>query len=420
MACLRLLPWFNHYSRKRARSAHPELRDAIENSSLVICDSMSWLIRNVPLLSQRAVIVALKSRIDQGGRGMSLKRRRSMSLAHFALHECEQNQAAGGRLFVLGKSADVDDTLIAMNGNYSPHDSVLLVGQTSKILENWGSVTEVKHKQWLYRDVPECGLKSSIPKEPAGGWPRVSVITVSYNQADYIEACLQSILDQGYPALEYIVVDGNSDDGTIEILERYRGRLSKLIIEPDGGQSEALNKGFRLATGDIMTWICSDDVLAKNALFHIAKAFSDNPVDIVAGGCRVINGAGELSFLHHSAVELNRVQRLSSGDVSNFLGNWQASDFFFQPEVFFSRRIWEASGAFLREHLYYAMDYDLFLRMAMAGAEIVHIPRTIGVSRQHDQQKTQHGTMAYLPQIHGILSDYKAIVEACSTVNPGH
>ncbi len=417
---LRGLPGLGRYADKFAQHAHPALSEAIENSSLIICDSMTWLVRNAPRVSTRAVIVALKSRIDHQGQGMSLTRRRKMSLVHFALHECEQNQASGGRLFVLKGGDDAGDTLSALDGNYSRDDSVLLLGQPSEILAGWDSVTEVARNQWLYRGVPESATKSGVPPEPAGGWPKISVITVSYNQADYIEACLRSILDQGYPALEYIVVDGNSDDGTVEILERYRDRISTLVIEPDEGQSEALNKGFRLATGDIMTWICSDDVLAENALFHIAKAFSDNPVDIVAGGCRVINGAGELSFLHHSAVELNRVQRLSFGDVSNFLGNWQASDFFFQPEVFFSRRIWEASGAFLREHLYYAMDYDLFLRMAMAGAEIVHIPRTIGVSRQHDQQKTQHGTMAYLPQIHGILSDYKAIVEACSTVNPGH
>lgn len=416
---LRAFPILNRYSSKVAREAHPELREAIENSSLIISDSMIWLIRNLALFSTQAIIVALRSRIDRRGQGMSLRRRRNMSLAHFALHECEQNQEAQNRVFVLQAGPDVEDTLTALAGNYSNGDSVLLLGSKSECMRDWASITKVGPDQWLYRGVPDAALKSGIPEKPSSGWPKISVITVSYNQADYIEACIQSVLEQGYPELEYIVVDGNSDDGTVEILERYRDRITKLIIEPDDGQSDALNKGFRLATGDVMTWVCSDDVLAENALFHIAKAFSDNSVDIVAGGCRVVNGAGDLTFLHHSAAELNRVQRLSFADVSNFLGNWQASDFFFQPEVFFSREIWEASGGFLREHLYYAMDYDLFLRMAMAGGKIVHIPRTIGVSRQHDQQKTQHGTMEYLPQIHGILSDYKAVVEACSTVNSG-
>ena len=414
-----VFPFLNRHSSKLAQAAHPELRKAIENSSLVISDSMPWLLRNAALVGSQAVIVALASRMDRQGQGMSLHRRRNMSLVHFALHECEQNQHGRSRIFVLNNSPDVDDTLSALRGNYSTNDSVVLLDSKSEVMKDWASVTAVGRAQRLYQGVPEDALKLSIPQEPSSGWPTITVVTVSYNQANFVEACIRSVLEQGYPALEYIVVDGNSDDGTIEILERYRDRLGKLVIESDDGQSEALNKGFRLATGDIMTWVCSDDVLAPNALFHVAKAFSENTVDIVAGGCRVVNGDGELSFLHHCAAELHRVQRLSFSDVSNFLGNWQASDFFFQPEVFFSRRIWEVSGAYLREHLYYAMDYDLFLRMAMAGGKIVHIPRTIGVSRQHDQQKTQHGTMEYLPQIHGILSDYKAVIEACSAANSG-
>lgn len=417
---LRLLPFWGRRSKNAVRKVHPDLCDAVNKSRLIISDSIAWLFKNMELVGAQAVIVALRSRIDRQGQCMSLQRRRNMSLVHFALHECEQNPSEGRRLFVLNSGPDLDDGLAALAGNYSPDDSVLLLGTKSDIMCNWRSITEVGPNQWLYRHAPEDALKSGIPEPPSSGWPKISIVTVSYNQADYVEECIRSVLDQGYPNLEYIVVDGNSTDGTIEILERYRDRISKLIIEPDGGQSEALNKGFRLVTGDVMTWVCSDDVLAENALFHVAKAFADNPVDIVAGGCSVINGSGDLMFLHHCAVELNRVQRLSFADVSNFLGNWQASDFFFQPEVFFSRSIWEASGGYLREHLYYAMDYDLFLRMAMAGAQIVHISRTIGLSRQHELQKTQHGTMEYLPQIHGILSDYKAVVEACSAANTGN
>src|SRR5579863_247434 len=104
-------------------------------------------------------------------------------------------------------------------------------------------------------------------------YPKISVVTVSFNSERYIEDCILSILDQNYPALEYIVVDGGSTDGTMEIINKYAGKISLILSEPDSGPAAALNKGFKNTTGEIMGWLNTDDRLHSNALFAIAGVF---------------------------------------------------------------------------------------------------------------------------------------------------
>ena len=175
-------------------------------------------------------------------------------------------------------------------------------------------------------------------------WPKISVVLVSFNQAAFLEEGLRSVLDQGYPNLEFIVIDGNSTDGSAEILERYRARLSDLVIEPDRGQSDGLNKGFTRATGDILTWVNSDDLLEPGALFRVAQAFTRG-VDMVAGGCRQIGLSRDKILLnHHNRLPFGKPIALPLGlllDVNRF---WFTGSFFYQPEVFFSRDIWQRSG----------------------------------------------------------------------------
>ncbi len=301
----------------------------------------------------------------------------------------------------------------ALQGTLLPEQRVILVADnlTDEITRNWKSCTQISDRLWLMEGPPQILLRPPLVTEPTGGWPKISIVTISYNQGFYIKSCLDSILDQGYPNLEYIVIDGGSTDGTKEILEQYGDQLSVLIIEPDQGQSDALNKGFQLATGEVMNWICSDDCLEPGSLFRIGRAFAENEVDLVAGGCRVIDTSGRRLYDHHNGLPFNRPVDLSFGDLLSFLGVWQRGMFFFQPEVFFSRKIWEASGGYIKEHLYFAMDYDLFLRMAMAGAKILHIPYYVGVSRKHKDQKTQHENMLYLPTIRALLEEYRRLID---------
>lgn len=240
-------------------------------------------------------------------------------------------------------------------------------------------------------------------------WPKITVVTVSFNQAEYLEASIRSVLDQSYPNIEYIIVDGGSTDGSVEIIERYRDRCDAVIIEPDRGQSNALNKGFARATGETMNWLCSDDLLEPGSLHEIGRVYRDTGVDIIAGGCvRIGETRNEEHQRHHTRLPLGETVRLAPLDMLHFMGSWQAGNYFFQPEVFFSRRIWQVSGAYLKEHLFYAMDYDLWLRMALAGATAHHIPAMIGCSRVHAAQKTQTDRK-YLHQMRALMEEYKAM-----------
>jgi hypothetical protein len=237
-------------------------------------------------------------------------------------------------------------------------------------------------------------------------WPKISVVMVSFNQAPFLEEGLRSVLDQGYPDLEFLVVDGMSTDGSIDILERYRDRLSFLLIEKDKGQSDGLNKGFARATGDIVTWVNSDDLLEPGALFRVAQAFSAHQVDMVAGGCRQIGLARDKVIRnHHTKLPYGLPIALPLGLLLEMDRFWLTASFFYQPEVFFSRDIWNRSGGRLRVDLNYVLDYDLWVRMAASGATIIHIPDFLACSRTHDQQKTVAG-LPYLPEVQRLLREY--------------
>jgi hypothetical protein len=257
---------------------------------------------------------------------------------------------------------------------------------------------------WL--DPIEDSGKSVREVVGARRWPKISVVMVSFNQAAFLEEGLRSVLDQGYPDLEFLVVDGMSTDGSIDILERYRDRVGMLLIEKDKGQSDGLNKGFARATGDIVTWVNSDDLLEPGALFRVAQAFTAHQVDMVVGGCRQIGLTRDKVIRnHHTKLPYGLPVALPLGLLLEMDRFWLTASFFYQPEVFFSRDIWNRSGGRLRVDLNYVLDYDLWVRMAAAGATIVHIPEFLACSRTHDQQKTVAG-MPYLPEVQRLLAEY--------------
>jgi GT2 family glycosyltransferase len=237
-------------------------------------------------------------------------------------------------------------------------------------------------------------------------WPKISVVMVSFNQAAFLEEGIRSVLEQGYPNMEFIVVDGNSTDGSIDILNRYRKSLSHLVIEPDHGQSDGLNKGFARATGEILTWVNSDDLLEPGALFRAAQTFTAYEVDMVAGGCRQIGySRSQIILNHHNRLPFGIPLTLPLGLLLDLERFWLTGSFFYQPEVFFSREIWQRAGGKLRTDLYYVLDYDLWVRMAAAGAAIVHIPEFLACSRTHNQQKTTVG-FPYMPEVQRLLREY--------------
>jgi GT2 family glycosyltransferase len=335
----------------------------------------------------------------------------------------DEAERAAVSIFILTRMAAARDVEL-LRHRLHPHQHILVEAGSPALtwlLAIWGPDISRAGDVFVFSE-PDRSFQapSNRPRLSADEpWPRVSVVTVSYNQYEFLDQCLRSVLDQRYPNLEYIVVDAGSTDGSAELLRDYQARhncFSHLIIEPDQGQSDGLNKGFRLATGEILTWVNSDDMLAPLSLKRAAMALRETGADIVTGTCRRISGAeGALCYKHFAALPTLELDYFRLNAPMNWCNSWEKGDWFFQPEVIFTREIWERAGGYLKPHLFWAMDWDLWLRFALAGARIVRIPDAIGASREHEAQKTTTEEL-YLWQIVGILREFDELLAKLSSV----
>lgn len=190
--------------------------------------------------------------------------------------------------------------------------------------------------------------------------PRITIITPSYNQGAFIGETIESVLGQGYPDLEYLVIDGGSTDETLDVLRRYAGRLH-WVSEPDRGQSHAINKGLRLATGDVLAFLNSDDRYRPGALLAVGERFARSPrLGWLTGKCAIIDHMG----------------RPARGAITAYKNLWLALrssatlrviNYISQPATFWRRELWERAGP-LDEGLHFTMDYDYWLRLERFGA----------------------------------------------------
>ena len=229
----------------------------------------------------------------------------------------------------------------------------------------------------LAQYTPKVIKNEKYPKKHVVKYDKISIVTPSYHQGDFLEKTIQSIVGQNYPNLEYIVIDGGSQDNSPQIIEKYRAALSYSISEPDQGQSDAIQKGFSRCSGgknDIMAYLNSDDLLLPGSLEFVNSYFQEHPeVDLIYGHRILINDqdqeVGRWFTPHHHYYNVSII------------------DYVPQETMFWRRRIYDQVGG-IDPAFHFAMDWDLLLRMQEAGAVIKRVPYFLGCFRVHDQQKT--------------------------------
>ncbi|HYM86683.1 MAG TPA: glycosyltransferase family 2 protein [Pseudoxanthomonas sp.] len=211
-------------------------------------------------------------------------------------------------------------------------------------------------------------------REPTGGWPRLTVVTPSYNQAPYLERTIRSVLLQGYPHLEYIVIDGGSSDGSVEIIRKYERWIAFWVSEPDHGQAGAINKGLKRATGDWLAWQNSDDMFYPGAFAAVAlRGVSKPDADLIIGNINLIDEDDRV-LSDQRFVRPTFKALLAEGMV---LTNQAA---------FWRRSVHEQIG-WLKEEMVCAFDYEWFLRV-LEQRRADHIDSVLGGFRIHRQAKS--------------------------------
>jgi glycosyltransferase involved in cell wall biosynthesis len=233
--------------------------------------------------------------------------------------------------------------------------------------------------------------------EKAKGNPKISVITPSYNQGEFIKETIDSVLSQNYPNLEYWVIDGGSKDNTVAILKSYGNKI-KWVSEKDRGQTHAINKGLRRATGSILTYLNSDDVYLPNTLNTVAEFFSNNPAAMwLTGDYFIIDATGKKiqSFIANYKKLLRQKPTLTRLAVANYI---------IQPSTFWRRELFKKIG-FFDESLRYCMDFDYWMRTIKKYPPAI-LPNHFSLFRVHKGSKGGGSYDKQFSEEHKIVKKY--------------
>jgi glycosyltransferase involved in cell wall biosynthesis len=220
---------------------------------------------------------------------------------------------------------------------------------------------------------------------------KISIVTPSFNQGHYIEETITSVLNQNYPNLEYIIIDGGSTDNTVEIIKKYEKHLKYWVSEKDSGQANAINKGLKYCTGEIFNWLNSDDYLEQGALFKIAEAFDNDDVHMVAGKLRNFTTSTE---------EIIPNQFLTAEGLMC----WKANVKFCQPSAYLKREMIKKCGG-INETFHYAFDWDLYIRYLYFFPLVKEIPDLLAHFRLHENSKTQAFTERFILEERRIIEN---------------
>lgn len=218
-------------------------------------------------------------------------------------------------------------------------------------------------------------------------WPRISIVTPSFNQAAFLEATIRSVLLQNYPNLDFIVIDGGSTDGSTEIIGAYSRYLSYHVSEKDDGQSHAINKGLARATGEIVAWLNSDDLYCPGALATVAQVLSRASGNYaLAGHCVMLDATGQ-------AVSVMRGRYAGYERLVSF---WKGYEMH-QPAIFWRREVVDRIGL-LDESQHYIMDFDYWARIAVIY-DFVNLDRVLACAHYHKDAKTSDGFARYYDEL---------------------
>jgi glycosyltransferase involved in cell wall biosynthesis len=223
-------------------------------------------------------------------------------------------------------------------------------------------------------------------------YPKISVITPSYNQGQYIEETILSVLNQNYPNLEYIIMDGGSNDNTVEIIKKYADKINFWVSEKDKGQADAINKGFERATGDILCWLNSDDYYFPDTLSYVASHIDILKKEIIFG---------EVDHIFEPS------KKIKHSNAKNKFENYQLElyDYIIQPGSFWTKKVWEEVGQ-VNEKLHFVFDWDWFVRAKKANTNFKYMQRVMAMYRVHDAHKTSNGGEKRQKEIEYMLSEY--------------